>query len=156
MKETFVVFEVAGTSYAVQSAHIQKVEMLGAMSPVPRAPAFIEGVMATRGMVIPVVSMRKRFHLPEAESVDASQKLRARVLVIHVEGRTIGMHVDSAREFIQVDPDQILPVPESLSGPGTEYLDGTISQPGRIILIVNLSMLFAASERRELTEQSEP
>jgi purine-binding chemotaxis protein CheW len=155
MRETFVVFEVAGTAYAVQSAQIQLVEMVGTISPVPRAPAFVEGVMATRGLVIPVVSMRKRFNLPEADNSDARQKLRSRVLVIHVEGRIIGMRVDSAHEFIQVDPDQILPVPESLSGPGTEYLDGAISQPGRIILIVNLSMLFATSERRELLEQSE-
>jgi purine-binding chemotaxis protein CheW len=150
MVEGMVLFQVAGATYAVRSAQVVMVEMVESITRVPRAAAFVEGVTAIRGQVIPVVSIRKRFHLEEA-----APDLRTRLVVIRVHGRTIGMMVDSAREYIKIDHEQILPPPEALSGPGIEYLEGVVNLHNRLVLLVNLEQLFSREEQDRLVELAE-
>lgn len=151
--ETFILFEVAGTAYAVHSAQVQMVEFVGNITPVPNAPEFVEGVTSVRGQVLPVVAMRHRFNIADSPP---PRDLRARLIVIRLDERSLAMWVDTAREFLRVSEDQIGPVPEGLREPGLEYLDGVISLPNRLILIVNLPKLFNPEERRALAGHAQP
>ena len=147
MPEPYVLFEVAGATYAVRSADVQQVEMVDQITRVPNAPAFVEGVVSVRGQVFPVISLRKRFHMP-AQPVD----LRSRILIIRLEGRHVGMLVDAAREFVRLDEDQISPPPENLNGPGVAYLRGIAHLGSRLILIVDLPQLLNMEERVRFAE----
>jgi purine-binding chemotaxis protein CheW len=144
MAENFVIFEVAGASYAVRAEQVQMIEMVEHITRVPNAPQYVEGVMAVRGKVIPVVSVRRKFNM-EIIPVD----LRARVIVVHLQNRLVGMLVDTAREFSRFSVEQVMGT-EGLSGPGVDYLDGVISNPDRLILIVNLDLLLSLEEREGL------
>ena len=145
MAEPYVVFQVAGSDYAVRSQEVQQVAMLENLTPVPNAPEFIDGVAYLRGQVIPVINLRKRFHL---ETIPYD--MRSRLLVVHLDDRILGMAVDMAREFISIQEEEILPTPESLSGPGLEYLRGVVSRQERLILIVKLQDLLAVQEKANL------
>src|SRR3954454_22687583 len=101
-KKPYVLFELAGTSYAVPSDLIQQMEMVERVTPVPDAPAFVDGVMFVRGQVIPVVNLRVRFGFERAP-----YDLKTRLMVVGVEGRTVGLLVDSARDFITLDEQTI-------------------------------------------------
>lgn len=140
--DAYILFEVGGATYAVQAGQVQQVEMLELLTRVPKAPEFVEGVTAIRGQVVPVVSMRRRFQLEEAEKT-----LRTRLIVIRLGERRIGMLVDSAREFVRFTSEQILPPPEGLSGPGMDYLEGAVYLPGRLVLVINLQRLFDPTEK---------
>jgi purine-binding chemotaxis protein CheW len=145
MAETFILFTVAGANYAVRSDEVEMIEMVESITRVPRTAAFVEGVTSVRGHVIPVVSIRKRFRMEPVEP-----DLRTRLVVIQINGRRIGMMVDSAREFVRIEPDQIQPPPEALSGPQMEYLQGVVKQQNRLILLVDLDKLFNQDERSAL------
>ena len=151
--QPFILFEVSGATYAVAAEQVQQVEMLEQLTRVPKAPSFVEGVTSIRGQVIPVVSLRRRFHMPEIERTQAA-RLRVRLIVIRLGERRIGMLVDSAREFVRVSPEQILPTPEGLTGPGVEYLEGIVNLPDRLILLISLQRLFDSSEKEELSGDS--
>lgn len=144
MAENFVIFEVAGASYAVRAEQVQMIEMVEHITRVPNAPQYVEGVMAVRGKVLPVVSVRRRFHM---EIIPAD--LRARVIIVQLQNRLVGMLVDTAREFSRFSAEQVTGT-EGLSGPGVDYLDGVISNPDRLILIVNLNRLLSLEEREGL------
>ena len=64
--EPFIVFELAGTAYGLRSRDVRHLEMLEHVTPVPNAAPFVEGVVFSRGQVIPVVSLRARFGLERA------------------------------------------------------------------------------------------
>ncbi len=66
------------------------------------------------------------------------------------------MLVDAAREFVRVDASQIAPPPETLSGPMVEYLEGVVSRNNRLILLINLPLLFRSEEREALAEPIPP
>jgi purine-binding chemotaxis protein CheW len=142
MAEGMVLFKVAGATYAVRSESVVMVEMISSITRVPHGEAFLEGVTAVRGQVIPVVSLRKRFDMETVEF-----DLQSRLVVIRVNNRMIGMLVDSAREYIKVENEQILPPPEALTGPDIEYLEGVIMREERLILLINMEKLFDEQER---------
>ena len=146
--QPFILFEVAEATYAVKADLVQQVELLELLTRVPKAPDFVEGVTSIRGQVIPVVSMRRRFQMEEVE-----RTMRTRLIVIRLDDRRIGMLVDSAREFVRLSPEQILPTPEGLAGPGVEYLEGVVNLSNRLILVINLQRLFGTSEKEVLAEE---
>lgn len=149
-QETYIIFEVAGASYAAPSEQVVMLEMVDAITPVPNAPEFVEGVVAVRGQIIPVVSVRRRFHMPTIPL-----DIRARLVVIRLGERQVAMLVDTAREFARIPRDQIHP-PEGLSGPGMEYLEGVAALPGRLILLVHLEQLLNFEERQSITTRELP
>ncbi|MGE5220908.1 MAG: chemotaxis protein CheW [Omnitrophica WOR_2 bacterium] len=147
MLETFILFYIGDTTYAVYSSDVQQIEMMDTVTHVPNSPDFIEGIVYIRSHVIPVVNLRQRFHLEKIP-----YNLRSRLIVTSLDNRLIGLAVDSAREFIRLDIDQIHQPPESLVGPGTEYLDGVINWNDRLILIVNLRRVLSFEEQQLITD----
>jgi purine-binding chemotaxis protein CheW len=131
--EPFVVFELAGTTYAVHSQAVQQMEMVEHITPVPNAPSFVEGVVFSRGKVVPAVNLRRRFGM---EGV--AHDLRTRLVVIATHGRTVGLLVDSAREFLTIPAEAIKPAPEAVTGLSGKYLESVATLGDRLILILNV------------------
>lgn len=146
MAEPFILFEVAGTNYAVQSAKVQQIEMIEQIVKVPNAPDFVEGVVYIRGRVVPVVNLRSRFGFEKIP-----YDLRSRLIVINLEGRLVGLAVDSSREFVFIDPEKIMPPPDAIAGVSGEYLFGTVSLNDRLVLILNLNQALSSEEKEGLT-----
>ena len=139
--EAFIAFELAGTTYAVPSRSVQQVEMIEQITAVPNAPFAVEGVVYSRGEVIPAVNLRSRFGF---EKIPIS--LRTRLIVVNIGGRTIGLMVDTAREFISIAPEVIQPPNEAISGMSGKYLKGIATFGDRIVLIVDLDEVINVSD----------
>ena len=136
--DSYVLFELAGATYALRSDDVARLEMVGAPTPVPNAPAYVDGVVSVRGQVIPAVSLRARFGFARAE-----HDLRSRLIVVRAQGRTVGLVVDGAREFASIPPDTIRPLPEGIGGLSGRYLRGVAHHGERLLLIVDVPELLA-------------
>lgn len=141
MTDQFIVFELAGTAYALPSERVAHVEMVDAVTRVPNAPHFVDGVVFSRGAVVPAVSLRARFGF-DREPYSS----RTRLLVAHLAGRTVGLVVDSAREFLKIPSDVIRPPHEAISGPSGRYLAGIATLGERMILILDLDAVLAPED----------
>jgi purine-binding chemotaxis protein CheW len=140
-QHTFIVFSVAGTTYALPSADVQHVEMIEQVTRVPNAAPFVDGVVFSRGQVIPAVSLRARFGFDRVP-----YDLRTRLLVVSGAGRSVGLVVDEGREFMHLPAAAILPPQESLSGLSSRYVRGIASVKDRLILVLQLDHLLNFSE----------
>ena len=141
IEDTYVLLELDGTTYALRSADVQQLEMVEHITPVPNAAAAVEGIVFSRGQVIPAVSMRARFGLPKVE-----YDLRSRLIVVRAGDRNIGLIVDSAREFKRIPAEAIKPPPETLSGTTGQYLEGIASIDERLILVLKLDEVIRTAE----------
>jgi purine-binding chemotaxis protein CheW len=130
----FIFFELAATTYAVETQVVQQMEMVEHITPVPNAPSFVDGVVFARGQVVPVVNLRARFGFPRITN-DA----KTRLMVVAKDGRTVGLLVDSAREFITLPPDAIKPPPEAVTGLSGKYLAGLATIADRVVLILDIA-----------------
>ncbi len=99
-------FRVGGEDYALDIMRVREILHPLPLTPVPRAPAFVEGVFRLRGEVIPVIDVRKRFGLP----ADPPTR-RSRYLIVNVAGRRLGLFVDEVCEVLRVPRGDIRPAP---------------------------------------------
>ena len=134
--ETYILFEIAGTTFGVSSRSVQQMEMIEHITPLPNAPPFVEGVVFTRGQVIPAVNLRLRFGFERIPHTT-----RTRLIVTNNNGRTIGLLVDSAREFMSLSNDAVQPPPDSMAGLSGKYLKGIVTIGDRVILMIDLDEL---------------
>jgi purine-binding chemotaxis protein CheW len=141
MTETFILFVLAGTTYAVRTRDVQHMEMVEEITPVPNASPFVEGVVFSRGQVVPVLNLRARFGFERVVP-----DLRARLLVVQTGGRTVGLLVDSAREFAGIAADSIRPPQDALTGLNGRYLEGIAVLNERIVLVLDLTAVIDVAE----------
>ena len=135
-RDSFVLFELAGTTYALRGTEVLKLEMIEHITPVPNASPDLEGVVFSQGEVIPAISLRTRFGFPKTD-----YDIRSRLLIVQAGERKIGLIVDSAREFKNIPADLISDPPESLVGTSGNYLIGIATIDDRLILILDLEAL---------------
>ena len=131
---TYILFGVAGTTYAIASHQVLHMEMVEHVTPVPNAPSFVEGVVFSRGQVVPVINLRARVGF-ERIAID----LRTRVLVVNIDGRQVGLLADEAREFIVVPDAAIQPPSAAIGGLSGNYLEGVATLGERIVLVLNIA-----------------
>ena len=136
---TYILLGVAGTTYALRSHEVRHMEMVDQVTTVPNAPPFVEGVVFSRGQVVPVVNLRVRFGFDRV-----ARDLRTRLLVVEVGGRTIGLLADEAREFVPIPDASIHPPSDAIGGLSGNYLDGVATIGDRIVLILNLRHVIEA------------
>lgn len=140
--DTFILFTLVGTTYAVRTRDVLHMEMVEEITPVPNATASVEGVVFSRGQVVPVVNLRARFGFERA-----SYDLRTRLIVVQAAGRVIGLVVDSAREFVNIPPESIQPPHEALAGMSGRYVEGVASLGDkRLVLTLDLSRILNFAE----------
>lgn len=139
--EPFILFEIAGATYGVRSRAVQQMEMIEHVTAMPNAPAYIDGIVFSRGQVIPALNLRTRFGFDKIP-----YDMRARLIVVHANGRTVGLIADTAREFIAIPDEAIQPPPESLIEMNGTYLEGIAHIGDRLILILDLAHVLNAVE----------
>ena len=133
MSETYVLFELAGTTYGLRTRDVQHMEMLEHITPVPNASRAVEGIVFSRGQVIPAVNLRVRFGLPREPHT-----MRSRLIIVQTKQRLVGLIVDAAREFSAIPDEAIRPIQEAISGMEGNYLKGIATMGGRLVLLLDL------------------
>lgn len=142
------VFTIAGEEFGIELIKIVEIIKPRKVTPVPKVPAFISGMINLRGKVIPVMDLRVRF------SVKPSS-LREKILIAKMHGEEIGLIVDSVKEIINIEKEQIASPPTIFRGLKPEYLKGIGKLGDRLIIILNLDSLLTAEEMVLLEERKE-
>lgn len=114
------------------------------ITPVPRAPDFMEGVVELRGSIVPIVDLRKRFGI---EAEDSPSK---KYLVVSMDRRIVGLVVDSVTEVITVPRAELRPAPPMITGVEAQPISGMCRYGGRLILILDLNVLLTSKEKMKL------
>jgi len=132
-----ILFVVAGTTYALPSQDVAHIEMVEQVTRVPNAPAYVDGVVFSRGQVIPAVNLRARFGFERVPT-----DLKTRMLVVQARGRGIGLLADECREFLLIPPAAVHPPGDALVGNGgSAYIAGIATISDRMIVVLNLDEL---------------
>ena len=111
--------------------------------PVPHAPDIVEGVIALRGVVIPVVDLRKRFGVSRFDEEERVERLR-KLIIVAVRGRIVGLRVDQIVGELRVPSGALRPAPSMLrpGGPGgPEFFSGVFRSEETMVFVVNLDAL---------------
>jgi purine-binding chemotaxis protein CheW len=137
-----VVFRVGGQDFAFNVFHVQRILRYEKPAPLPRAPAFLEGISRVQEAVVPVIDLRKRFELKEAPLREET-----RTMVLDCEGLLVGVVVDAVLEVLRVSADAVSPPPAVVRGLTAEYVQGIITVGQRTIVLLMTARLLTSAER---------
>lgn len=134
--QQIVTFKLGDEEYGVDIMKVQEIILMGELTQVPEVPDFIKGVINLRGNVIPIISLRKRFSLPE---VPVNEETR--IIVVNVGEKTMGVVVDAVNEVLRVNGDSVEDPPATIAGLGRTYLRGLIKLTERLLILLDLNQV---------------
>src|ERR1043166_6908222 len=108
--ESYVLFELGGSIYAIPSRNVRHIDMFEHVTLVPNANPAIDGVVFSRGQVIPALNLRTRFGLPREP-----HSIKTRLVLVQVRDRVVGLIVDAAREFLRIPAEKVRPIEQTLT-----------------------------------------
>lgn len=151
MEQQLVVFDLAGEHYGVDIAVVEGIIKMQAITAVPHAPAFVEGVTNLRGKVLPVIDLRKRFGLPTANVTKDS-----RIVVVEMAGQTVGMVVDGVSEVLRISTEAIEPPSPIVTTLDSAFIRGIAKVGERLVILLDLSKVLSVQEATELKAMPTP
>ncbi|MDH5681507.1 MAG: chemotaxis protein CheW [Spirochaetota bacterium] len=143
-----IVFQVSLESYALELLNVQEIIRIPHITRLPKASAFIKGMVDLRGNIIVLIDLREKFGL------DTRQYTRTtRVIIIETSQKLVGLIVDIVSKVICLPEGQILPPPEINSNTRDNIqIDGVARFNDELIIILNADSLFTYNEVQDLVE----
>ena len=138
-----VSFRLAEEEYGIEITKIQEIILVGEITRIPQTASFVKGLINLRSNVIPIFDLRLSFGLNESESTDET-----RIMVVNVNGKTIGLIVDAVSEVLRVAKNQISPPPLTVTGLGREYLTGLVKLEGRLLIMLDIDTILGEEAPR--------
>lgn len=140
-----IVFTLEGQQYALRLGAVDKVVRAVEISPLPKAPEIVQGVVNVHGRIMPVINMRRRFHLPEREIA-----LSGQLIIAHTARRPVCLVADAIVAVSEYS-EQSMAEPESIL-PGMEYIEGVMKLDNGLLLIHDLDRFLSLDEEACLTQ----
>ena len=131
-----VTFKLGNEEYGVDIGLVREIIKFLDITPVPQSPEFVEGLINLRGIVVPVIDIRKLFDIEPVGNEDDR-----RIVVVEVNGRTLGVLVDCVSEVKEIDMDNIEPVPPTISLIDHKYLGGVDKIDDQILILLKLDKI---------------
>jgi purine-binding chemotaxis protein CheW len=135
-----VVFSLAGQTNAVDVDQVEEIILAPKVSPLLKAPSFVEGVMKLRGRIVPVVNLKLAMRLPSVEGNHENGV----VVMVKLRDRRIGFRVDSVSELISVPVDSIEAPRGIVSGVDARFIKGLVYIGERFIVVLDLEAMLSA------------
>ena len=145
MERQLVIFELADEYYGIDIASVESIIKPQAITVVPHAPFFIEGVTNLRGKVVPVVDLRKRFSLPPEDATKDS-----RIVVVMITNLEVGMVVDGVSEVLTVADGSIEPPPPMVLSIDSTFITGIAKLEDKLVILLDLAKVLSVEEKISL------
>ena len=133
-----LLFELAGSRYAVPAMHVAEVVRAVQIEVLPRAPWVVSGLINLRGEIVPVIDVRRRLGLPDKALAPEDY-----FVIAHCGARRVALHVDRALELGSIKPE---PMPRVGDEAPAEYVAGVVPVEGGVLMIHDLPAFLSAAE----------
>ncbi|NMB82112.1 MAG: chemotaxis protein CheW [Ignavibacteria bacterium] len=140
-----VSFKIGNEEFGIDILKVQEIIRLMTITQVPNSPEFVEGVINLRGRVIPVLDLRIKLGMPKIEYSNTT-----RIIVVEINGITIGFIVDAVSEVLRISSDITEPPPSIVSGVDSEFITAVGKLEDRLIMLLELDKILSINENLEL------
>lgn len=146
----YLAFVLGDAHYGINIQNVQEIRSYESPTRVANAPHFIKGVINLRGVIVPVADLRLRF-----QSETARYSVLTVVIILNVQGRTVGLVVDAVSEVVALPRDEIKSMPPMSADSGASCMAGIGTANGRMLMLVDIERLIADMEMDGLQASKE-
>jgi purine-binding chemotaxis protein CheW len=141
-----------GEEYGIGILKVKEIIGMMPITPVPKTPEFVKGVINLRGRVIPVIDLRLRFRMPTTDYTE-----RTCIIVVEVDSSSgkiqMGIIVDSVSEVVNIKSGEIEDPPSFGTTLDTDYILGMAKVDGGVKILLDIDRVLTEGER-ELLQQA--
>ncbi|AQS43967.1 chemotaxis protein CheW [Bacillus velezensis] len=130
--EKMIVFMINGKEYAISVSQVKSIEKWQKPTRVPGVESYIRGVINLRGVITPVLDLRKRLNQPEQDITEET-----RIIIISYRDADVGWVVDEANDVITVHENEIESAPESETKETDVWIKQIVKQDNRLLNIID-------------------
>jgi purine-binding chemotaxis protein CheW len=141
-----VTFRLGRQEFAFSIFQVERVLRYQSPDPLPKAPPFLEGILAQGDGVVPVVDLRKRLGLPAPVGDET------RIVILDLEQGGVGVTVDAVLEVLRVPAERVAPPAPIVRGLAAEYISGIVRMGERTIVVLAPAKLLSSTERLALDQ----
>lgn len=149
----YLTFKLDEEEFALDILQVREVLDYTAITKVPKTPDFMRGVINLRGSVVPVIDLRLKLGLEEAERTIDTCIIIVEIL-LDGQNLVIGALADSVQEVIELDAGQIEPAPQMGTRLNTEFIKGMGRRDEKFIILLNIEKVFSTEELAIVQELS--
>lgn len=137
----FLTFRLGGEEYGIEILKVQEIRGYDSITQIANAPEFIKGVVNLRGIIVPIIDMRIKFRLGNADYDQFTV-----VIILNVAGRVMGIVVDGVSDVISLEAEQMRPTPGFGSVIDTEYIMGLGTVDERMLILIDIEKLMGSHD----------
>ena len=152
----FLTFRLGEEEYGVEILRVREIIGLIDVTPLPRTPDYVKGVINLRGKIIPVIDLRTKFGLPAVDYTEATCVIGVEVTTSDDEQFQMGVIVDTVSEVLDIAPSQIEPAPRFGCSLSSEYIMGMgkVEHAGStaVTILLDIDRVMTDSETRPILQ----
>ncbi len=137
----YVIFKLVGENYGVEVKYVENIEKYTEITRVPYTEPSVKGVVNLRGIIVPIIDLRKKFGLPTVEPNENS-----RMIIVNYDENKIGMLVDSCSETYQISDDEIDTASTLSRDSSIEYISSIGKKDGRVVMLIDIAKVLNVEE----------
>jgi len=141
----FLTFFLDDEEYALEILKVHEIIGMMPITPVPRTPEFVLGVINLRGKVIPVINLRTKFEMEPMEWTDETC-----IIVVQIDGKQMGALVDKVSEVLDIADKDVDDTPEFGGNVNTDYIMGIGKSGAKVKLMLDIDKVLATEELADL------
>jgi purine-binding chemotaxis protein CheW len=136
----YLTFILGGGAFGIPILKVREIIRLVEITPIPRMPDYVKGVINLRGKIVPVIDLRMKFGLPNNETTN-----RTCIIVTHVilasTTKLMGLIVDALEEVHQITAEEIEPAPDFGKGTSNGYIQNMARVKGQLKSLLNIDQV---------------
>ncbi len=141
----YLTFRLGNEEYGIGILKVKEIIGMMPITPIPQTPPYVKGVINLRGKVIPVIDLRLRFNMEEAEYTE-----RTCIIVVEVqlgsEHIMIGIVVDAVSEVAQIKEEDIEATPSFGTTLDTSYILGMAKTDNSVKILLDIDQVLTQEE----------
>ncbi|MBI1362419.1 MAG: chemotaxis protein CheW [Proteobacteria bacterium] len=141
MDDQYLTFTLADELYGVDILKVQEIRGWSGVTQIPNCPPYIRGVVNLRGAIVPILDMRRRFAMEETPFTPYTV-----VIVVNVQGRTVGLVVDAVSDVVNLKEDDLRPPPDFGTAIDNTYLRALAQIGEDMVILLNVDDMLRSSE----------
>ncbi|ODS30075.1 MAG: purine binding chemotaxis protein [Candidatus Scalindua rubra] len=146
-EDKYLTFFLGEEEYSIEILKVREIIGVMTITTVPQTPDYMKGVINLRGKVIPIIDLRLKFSMAEAERTQETC-----IIVVEVNNTLIGIIVDSVSEVLDIKGTEIEDAPSFGHGIDTNFIKGLGKTKGKIIILLDIAKVLT-SEELDMVEQ---
>lgn len=141
----YLIFELANEEFGISVLQVKEIMKMQQITTVPQTPQFVQGVINLRGRIVPVVSLRSKFNMPDQ---DYTERTCIVVVRVEMEGgeQPMGIIVDGVVEVLLLAADDLEDTPDFGRDVTTSYVRGMAKNKGKVKILIDIDRVLSSQE----------